>query len=116
MKNDNFVIVIRKSPYHDLRAEEALRLGLGLTLRDIEVNVVFLGEGVEAFHKVSPQSPVPAPFRKHLETLAEIGQTLIVERGSLEAAGNLFETPVPLMWEKEAVLRLIAECGGAVIV
>ena len=45
MNGKRIGILIRNSPERDLKVVEAMRMGVGLTIRDIEIYLFFLGDG-----------------------------------------------------------------------
>ncbi len=48
MADKKIGLIIRKSPYTSLEAVEAMRMGVGLTMRTIEVYVLLLEGSVRA--------------------------------------------------------------------
>lgn len=80
-------VIVRKSPFNTLRNSEALRMGVGLTLRDNEVMVVFIDDGVHLLRQTSPSLIGSPEVRKHIEAIHALGHKLIAERESLEERG-----------------------------
>jgi sulfur relay (sulfurtransferase) DsrF/TusC family protein len=116
MNNKKISVLIRKSPYHEFKAIEAMRMSVGLTLRDIKVFLVFIEDGLDALLEDSLERAEDADIRKHLEMFIELGQTLVVERESMEASGNLSVTFDPVIWDRDAILLFPTQCDGVVIV
>ena len=91
-------------------------MGVGLTLRDIEVYVFFLEEGIEALIKETEKLAEEPDFLKHLTTLAELKQTLVVASefsDRVKGQDPIVETET---WEKESIFHFIARCSGVVSV
>lgn len=116
MNNKKISVLIQKSPYHDLKAVEVMRMSVGLTLRDIEVYLFFLDAGLDALIEDSLERAEEAGFRKHLEMFIELGQTLVVETESIEASGNLPMAFDPMIWNRDAIISFVAQSDGVVIV
>jgi len=77
-------VLLRKSPFNTLRNAEALRMSLGLTLREDRVQVFFLEDSVYLLLKTAPERIKTAAIDRHIETLLEVEGRLIAERESLE--------------------------------
>ena len=80
-------VLLRKAPFDTVRNADALRMSLGLTLRDDKVQVIFLEDGVYTLLKTSPEAIGSAPVARHIETLQSLDCPLVVERESLEERG-----------------------------
>ncbi len=116
MSNKKLGIIIRNSPYDNLKVVEAMRLGVGLTLRDIQVYLFFLEDGLIALKEVSMDRDNEPVFVKHLKTLVELGQTLVAEHESIGANENLSKTLDPGLWKRDAIFMFLTQCDGAVVV
>ena len=77
-------VVLRKTPFNTARNAEALRMGVGLTLQDDQVQVVFVEDGVYTLLNNKPEIIDSPELIKHLETLRQLDCPLIVEKESLE--------------------------------
>lgn len=116
MNNKKISVLIQKSPYQDLMAVEAMRMSVGFTLRDIEVYLFFLEDGLDALIEDSLERAEEAGFRRHLEMFIELGQTLVVEAESIEASGNLSMAFDPMIWNRDAIISFVTQSDGVVIV
>lgn len=116
MNNKKISVLIQKSPYQDLKAVEAMRMSVGLTLRDIEVYLFFLEDGLDALIEDYLERAEEEGFRKHLEMFIELGQTLVVETESIEASGNLSMAFDPMIWNRDTIISFVAQSDGVVIV
>lgn len=116
MNNKKISVLIQKSPYQDLKAVEAMRMSVGLTLRDIEVYLFFLEDGLDALIENYLERAEEEGFRKHLEMFIELGQTLVVETESIEASGNLAIAFDPMIWNRDTIISFVAQSDGVVIV
>ena len=91
-------------------------MGVGLTLRDIEVYVFFLEEGVEALIKRTEELTEEPDFLKHLTTLVELKQTLVMGSDSADPIKDLDLIVETETWKKESIFQFIAQCNGVVSV
>ncbi|RJP18030.1 MAG: hypothetical protein C4520_15205 [Candidatus Abyssobacteria bacterium SURF_5] len=76
-------ILISQSPLKTVRATEALRMGVGLTLCGDSVQVLFIGDGVYSLLKTEPGRLGMAEYIRHIETLRQLGHRLFAERESI---------------------------------
>ncbi len=116
MKGKKIGVVIRNSPDADLRAVEAMRMGVGLTLRDIEVYLFFLEDGLKALREKPVKRGDEPVYQKHLETLVELKQNLVVENESMEECECLCKTWNPMIWSRDAIFQFLTRCDGVVFV
>ena len=80
-------VIISQPPLGTLRVAEALRMSVGLTLRDDAVQVLFVGDGVYALLQTAPEKVAMPDYIKHMETIKQLGHRIFAERQSLEARG-----------------------------
>lgn len=101
-------VVLRKTPFNTLRNAEALRMGVGLTLQDDRVQVVFVEDGVYTLLNSKPEIIDSPELIKHLETLQQLDCPLIVEKESLEERNLLgvLRDPVQVKTRDEVSLIL----------
>lgn len=81
-------VLVRRPPLNDSRAGSAVRMALGLEIKDHEVTVAFLDEGV--FAALAGLDPVRAggdPWADYLEMLHACGHRLWAEAESLGRFG-----------------------------
>ncbi len=101
--------VIRRSPFNSAMASEALRMSLGLVLKEIRVRVVFAEDGVYLLGDCAPETIEGPEVKRHIETLQEFGCELIAEQESLAARG-ISETAFDVQrMDRHTIARLLAE-------
>jgi sulfur relay (sulfurtransferase) DsrF/TusC family protein len=102
-------VLLRKVPFDTVRDVEALRMSLGLTLRDDRVQVLFLEDGVYTLLNTSPEAIGSPPLARHLETLLDLDCPLLVEKESLEERGlEHLVFPVKIMTRGE-IAEILAQ-------
>lgn len=116
MSDKKFGILIRNSPYNNLRVVEAMRLGLGLTTRDIQVHLFFLEAGLIALKEAFSDQEDEPIFLKHLKMLAELEQTLVAEADSVAGDENSSKTLGIVQWKRSDVFMFLTQCDGVVFV
>ena len=116
MNDKKFGILIRNSPYQNIQVVEAMQLGVGLTIRDIQVYLFFLEEGLIALREESIDSEDEPPFIKHLKTLVELGQTLVAESESKTQSQNFYKALAPELWNRGHIFSFLTQCDGVVFV
>lgn len=77
-------LVVRCTPLNSVKAAEALRHAVGLTLADNQVTVILLDK---AAFLALPQVVKGGEIRKHLDALSVLKARTKVERESLEQGG-----------------------------
>jgi sulfur relay (sulfurtransferase) DsrF/TusC family protein len=116
MSDKKFGILIRNSPYQNIKVVEAMRLGVGLTIRDIQVYLFFLEDGLIALREESIDSEDEPLFIKHLKTLVELGQTLVAESESKTKSENFYKALAPELWNRGNIFSFLTQCDGVVFV
>lgn len=77
-------IIISQPPLKTLRVSEALRMGVGLTLCNDAVQILFMGDGVYALLQTEPDRISMPEYTRHIETLKQLGHRIFAERESLD--------------------------------
>lgn len=108
------VVVIRGSPLNSTKNGEALRMALGLTLKENQVSVFFLEEGVYTLLPISSQAVGFYDFRQFLDTLKELSVPLIaekeaVEERSLTGLGAEFK-----LLPRQEIFNQLAQCWSVI--
>lgn len=102
-------VLLRKAPFDTVRNAEALRMSLGLTLRDDRIQIIFLEDGVYTLLKTSPEAIGSPSLARHLETLQGLDCPLVVEKESLEERGlGQLSLPVEIKTRAE-IAALLAQ-------
>lgn len=78
-------VLVRRSPLNSGKAGEAIRMALGLEIKDHRVTVIFLDEGVFAtVQELDPALTGCEPWSECAEMLHVLGHRLWVEEESLD--------------------------------
>lgn len=107
-------IIISRAPLKSLRVSEALRMGVGLTLCDDAVQVLFVGDGVYALLATDSESVAMPEYTRHIETIKQLGHRICAERESLDERG--IETPnhEPEIISRDEVPALLLDSDGVI--
>lgn len=102
-------VIVRNLPFNTLKNAEALRMSVGLTLREDKVTVIFIDDGVyTATPTKSEIINVPAPVRE-FGALTMLKCKLLADKPSLEKRGikELIEN-INIV-ERDEIVRTISE-------
>ncbi len=83
----NITVIVRNLPFNTRKNSEALRMSVGLTLRDDKVTVIFIDDGVYTATPARPEminSPAPV---KEFEALRMLQCRMLADKVSLEKRG-----------------------------
>ncbi len=83
----NVTVIIRRTPFNTVRNSEALRMSVGLTLRENAVRVVFVDDGVYLLAPCNPKAIESPEINKHIEILPQLGHELFAEKEAWEDRG-----------------------------
>lgn len=81
------VVLVRRSPLNSVKASEALRQSVGLTLAENEVTVIFLDVAAWLSLPLSPEIIGGGEIRKHIDALNALEAKIKVESESLDRYG-----------------------------
>ncbi|MCX9080785.1 MAG: DsrE family protein [Candidatus Methanoperedens sp.] len=102
-------VIIRNLPFNTRKNAEALRMSVGLTLREDKVTVIFMDDGVYTPTRTKPEIiNVPPPVRE-FGALTMLKCRLLADKPSLEKRGikELIEN-INIV-EREEIVRTISE-------
>lgn len=102
-------VIVRNLPFNTRKNAEALRMSVGLTLREDKVTVIFMDDGVYTATRTKPEIiNVPPPVRE-FGALTMLKCRMIADKPSLEKRGiqELIENINIL--EREEIVRTISE-------
>jgi sulfur relay (sulfurtransferase) DsrF/TusC family protein len=105
----NISVIVRNLPFNTRKNAEALRMSVGLTLREDKVTVIFMDDGV---YTATPTKPeiinVPPPVRE-FEALTMLKCNMLADKPSLEKRGikELIEN-INIV-ERDEIVRTISE-------
>ncbi len=102
-------VIVRNLPMNTRRNAEALRMSVGLTLRDDKVSVIFLDDGVYTAAPSRPELINFKPPQKEFEALSMLKCPLLADKPSLEKRG-LKHLPANIkIAEREEIVKTITE-------
>ena len=105
----NIAVIVRNLPFNTRRNAEALRMSVGLTLREDKVTVIFIDDGVYTATRTKPEIiNIPPPVRE-FGALTMLKCRMIADKPSLEKRGikELIENIQIL--ERKEIVRTISE-------
>src|SRR3990172_3600591 len=102
-------VIVRNLPLNTRRNAEALRMSVGLTLREDKVTVIFMDDGVYTAAPTRSELINVAPPKKEFEALSMLKCTLLADKPSMETRGvkNLLANVAAA--EREEIVRTITE-------
>ena len=80
-------VIVRNLPLNTRRNSEALRMSVGLTLREDKVTVVFMDDGVYSATLAKPELIGSPTLKKEFEALQMMNCTMLADKKSLEKRG-----------------------------
>ena len=102
-------VIVRNLPFNTRRNAEALRMSVGLTLREDKVTVIFMDDGVYTASRTKPELIHFAPLDREFGALAMLKCRLLADKPSLEERGvpEVLEHINPV--ERAEIVRTITE-------
>ena len=102
-------VIVRNPPLNTRRNAEALRMSVGLTLREDKVTVVFMDEGVFTATRIKPELIDSQSLDREFGALSMLKCTLLADKPSMEKRKikKLIENVKPA--EREEIVRTITE-------
>lgn len=102
-------VIVRNLPLNTRRNAEALRMSVGLTLREDKVTVIFMDDGVYTATPQRPELVNIQPPKKEFEALSMLGCAVLADKPSLEMRRikGLLASVKPA--EREEIMRTITE-------
>ncbi len=77
-------VILRNLPLNTRRNAEALRMSVGLTLREDKVTVIFMDDGVYTATPIKPEAINFKPQDKEFEALSMLKCAMLADKPSLE--------------------------------
>lgn len=102
-------VIVRNLPFNTRRNAEALRMSVGLTLREDKVTVIFMDDGVYTATRIKPEIIRFSPLDREFGALAMLKCRLLADKPSLEKRGikELVENINTV--DREEIVRTINE-------
>jgi len=89
-------------------------MGVGLTLRNDAVQVLFIDDGVFALLQTDPDQVAMPEYARHIETLKQLGHRICAEHESLAERGIERPSFEPEIVPRGDVPALLLDCDGVV--
>ncbi len=102
-------VIVRNLPLNTRRNAEALRMSVGLTLREDKVTVIFMDDGVYTATHIKPEMINFTPLDKEFGALSMLKCSLFADKPSMQKRGinKLIAHVKPA--EREEVVNTITE-------
>ncbi len=102
-------VIVRNPPLNTKRNSEALRMSVGLTLREDKVTVIFMDDGIYTAAPLKPEIIDSQPAKKEFEALSMLKCTLLADKLSVEKRGLTALLSVVRPAEREELVRTITD-------
>jgi sulfur relay (sulfurtransferase) DsrF/TusC family protein len=102
-------VIVRNPPLSTKRNSEALRMSVGLTLREDKVTVIFIDDGIYTATPLKPEIVGSQPGKKEFEVLSMLKCTLLADELSMKKRGITLLIPVVRAAEREELVRTITD-------
>lgn len=102
-------VIVRNPPLNTRRNAEALRMGVGLTLRDDRVAVIFLDDGVYSATHLKPELAGFSPLDREFGALSMLKCKLLADKPSMQKRGVRKLIGDVKQAEREEIVRTITE-------
>ncbi len=100
-------VVVRNLPLNTSRNAEALRMSVGLTLREDKVTVIFIDDGVYTVTPIKPERINLQPVKINFEVLSVLKCALLADKPSLENRGIRNLLANVRIVEREGIVKTI---------
>jgi sulfur relay (sulfurtransferase) DsrF/TusC family protein len=80
-------VIIRNLPFNTRRNAEALRMSVGLTLREDKVTVIFMDDGIYSATPTKPDRINIASLDREFEALTMLKCSLLADKPSMDKRG-----------------------------
>ena len=100
-------VIVRNLPFNTRRNAEALRMSVGLTLREDKVTVVFMDDGVYSAAPASPELIGAPTLKKEYEALQMMKCTMLADNPSMDKRGIKHLVPNVKQAQRDEIVRTI---------
>ena len=107
-------VIVRNLPLNTRRNAEALRMSVGLTLREDKITVIFMDDGVYTAAPIKSELIGIQPPKKEFEALSLLKCTLLADKLSMERRGIKSLLANVKAEEREEIVRTIT--GSDIVV
>ncbi|MCZ7381159.1 MAG: DsrE family protein [Candidatus Methanoperedens sp.] len=102
-------VIVRNLPLNTRRNAEALRMSVGLTLREDKVTVIFMDDGVYSATRTKPELINLKPLSKEFEALSMLKCPMLADKISMKKRGISTLTANVRAIEREELVKTITE-------
>ncbi len=102
-------IIVRNLPLNTRRNAEALRMSVGLTLREDEIKVIFMDNGVYTATSINPELIGFNSHDKEFEALSMLKCPMLADKPSLKKRGIKNLRKEVRVAEREEIIKVITE-------
>ncbi len=102
-------VIVRHLPLNTRRNAEALRMSVGLTLREDKVTVIFMDDGIYTATPARPELINLQPLNKEFEALSLLECPLMADKPSMEKRGIKSLITNIRAAEREEIVRTITD-------
>jgi len=102
-------VIVRNLPFNTRRNAEALRMSVGLTLREDKVTVIFMDDGVYTATRIKPEIIHFAPLDREFGALSMLKCTLLADKPSMDKRGIKELTENIRTADHETIVRTMNE-------
>jgi len=80
-------VIVRNLPFNTRRNAEALRMSVGLTLREDKVSIIFMDDGIYSATPMKPENINLASLGREFGALTMLKCTLLADKPSMDKRG-----------------------------
>ena len=102
-------VIVRNLPMNTRRNAEALRMSVGLTLREDKVTVIFLDDGVYSATQTKPELINLKPLTKEFEALSMLKCPMLADKLSMQKRAISALAANIKAIEREDIVKTITE-------
>lgn len=113
-KHKRIAVIMDASVLRNGKAAEAMRMTVGLTLRNPQVHLLLL-DGIQALCREDPGGAPGEEFKRHFNAYLDLGCSVFVENGKGHGAHAHFSDSAMEVWSREEMIRFITQCEVVVI-
>ena len=103
------LIIIKESPFNTVRCSEALRVGLGLTLTENQVTLLFMEDGLHALAQTRPDMIERPKVDDFFKYCGQLSVPMLADRDGLAERNLKAIRPGIKLISHEAALERIAK-------
>lgn len=107
-------VIVRNPPLNTSRNAEALRMSIGLTLREDKVTVIFMDDGIYSATQMKPEIINVPSSKKEFEIFSMLNCALLADKTSLDKRGIKNLLANVKIAERDEIVRTIT--GSEIVI